>query len=262
MEENIIVETNNELMKELGKIEFYQKHPFLIPFIGKNYGINCPKILVVLESHYLPIESEFYSDYLKIDSNDKEAKMKWLEKNWYEKDLSSEGLEEQSLFTRAEIGHIHTKEVIEYNIARNNKFQNLFLKFLKPIYEHATKENDIKDKTHYLETINNIAYMNYFLRSSERNKTSIEIEEIDKKYSYEIFKTVWEKLGKPIIILCSAKAGYAFKKYNNKDKENNKPHIDENFIWLNHPDNRSWKRNKFDSEKVLVKRLCELNTKK
>lgn len=43
---------------KLNKIEHYQKFPSMLPFIGKNYGKNnSRKIMLIAESHYLPPKS-------------------------------------------------------------------------------------------------------------------------------------------------------------------------------------------------------------
>ncbi|NWN89936.1 hypothetical protein HLV39_00305 [Marinobacter adhaerens] len=47
---------------QLDKIEIYQRYPLLKPFIGSDYGINGPKILLIGESHYLPAESTVHKE--------------------------------------------------------------------------------------------------------------------------------------------------------------------------------------------------------
>lgn len=240
---NIEIIANDDYRNKLKEeVDFYNKHPFLVPFVGSNYGKNCPKLLVVLESHYLPVKSKFYE---KI-SDKKQLLADWYN-NWNLEDV-------EGMLDEDDIGYIDTKSVVEWNMRYNGKFQKLFLKFLKPIYDIAVKDNKEKDREHYLETMNDIAFMNYFLRPSESNGKSIKDRKIDRKWSFYVLNEVWMILNKPIIIFCSSKAKNAFIGSVKKQCEDTVKFEGAKCILLNHPGARSWKRG-INSEEDLIKGL-------
>ncbi|MDC0828214.1 hypothetical protein [Faecalitalea cylindroides] len=236
---------------------FYEKHPFLIPFVGKNYSKAKPQYLYVLESHYLPDSSRFYKlHYNKLDTEDK--KNKWLKEQWYKKDFKWSNLkqfneniekspEEKAIFLhREDIEYMWTESVVKNNIKYNNRFKALF-------------ENMLNIKKEEIErAVKSIAFMNYFLRPSEDTGVSIKYEYIDSLFSYLNLIRVWEALGKPYIIICSAKVRNSFNGYwkkHNKISSNSENIIPVTSLCLcNHPSNMSWKR-KIDGYKNNEEKL-------
>lgn len=236
---------------------FYKKHPFLIPFVGKNYSKAKPQYLYVLESHYLPNSSSFYElHYNKLDTEDK--KNKWLKEQWYEKDFkwsnlklfnvnNAESSEKEEIFLhREDIEYMWTESVVKNNIKYNNRFIALF-------------ENMLNIKKEEIEcAVKSIAFMNYFLRPSEDTGVSIKYEYIDSLFSYLNLIRVWEALGKPYIIICSAKVRNSFKGYwekHNTILDNSENQIPEDNLCLcNHSSNMSWKR-KIDGYKNNEEKL-------
>ncbi len=236
---------------------FYEKHPFLIPFVGKNYSKAKPQYLYVLESHYLPNSSSFYElHYNKLDTEDK--KNKWLKEQWYEKDFkwsnlkqfnvnNAESSEKEEIFLhREDIEYMWTESVVKNNIKYNNRFIALF-------------ENMLNIKKEEIErAVKSIAFMNYFLRPSEDTGVSIKYEYIDSLFSYLNLIRVWEALGKPYIIICSAKVRNSFNGYwkkHNKISSNSENIIPVTSLCLcNHPSNMSWKR-KIDGYKNNEEKL-------
>lgn len=243
-----IIENGNEAMGILN--DFYKYHPFLVPFVGKDYPQNDHnKFLYVLESHYLPSLSRFYDKMPETEEN----KNKWLKEQWYKCDFSWEKLQsstesEISLY-REDIEYIWTESVVKNNIKNNKRFRALFGKILKPIFD--IKNEQIED------TIQSIAFMNYFLRPSEYTGTSIKHEYIDSLFSYLNLIKVWEALDKPNIIICSSKARYSFNSYFEKHTDFlEKNDIEDKtsftkkaeFCLCNHPSNMSWNRKRKVSE--------------
>ena len=244
---------------------FYEKHPFLIPFVGKNYSKAKPQYLYVLESHYLPDSSDFYElHYNMLDTE--EEKNEWLKKQWYEKDFKWSNLkqfnenntkssEKEEIFLhREDIEYMWTESVVKNNIRYNNKFKALFRNMLNPIL----------DKNEKIESaVESIAFMNYFLRPSEDTGVSIKYEYIDSLFSYLNLIRVWEALGKPYIIICSAKVRNSFNGYwkkHNKISSNSENQIPEDNLCLcNHPSNMSWNRKieKFDNNEAKLKKFIE-----
>lgn len=89
-----------------------------------------------------------------------------------------------------------TESVVKNNIKTNNRFKAMFEKMLK-ISISKDKKIEIP--------IESIAFMNYFLRPAENTGVSIEHQYIDSLFSYLNLIRVWQALGKPYIIICSAK---------------------------------------------------------
>lgn len=238
---------------------FYNNHPFLIPFVGKDYPKESnKKFLYVLESHYLPEFSDVYANMPR-KSKDKNE---WLKEQWYKRDFSWENLKsspnrEISLY-REDIEYMWTESVVKNNIKTNNRFKAMFEKMLK-ISISKDKKIEIP--------IESIAFMNYFLRPAENTGVSIEHQYIDSLFSYLNLIRVWQALGKPNIIICSAKARKSFYYYwkeHRKYLEGLKENIVDNtgfttsakFCLCNHPSNRSWNKsmeNNETSEERLLK---------
>lgn len=219
--------------------DFYKNHPFLIPFVGKDYPKNDKKkFLYVLESHYLPEFSDVYANMPKKSKN----KNKWLKEQWYKHDFSWENLKsssksEISLY-REDIEYMWTERVVKNNIKFNNRFKALF-------------ENMLNIKKEEIErAVKSIAFMNYFLRPSEYTGTSIKHEYIDSLFSYLNLIRVWKALDEPNIIICSAKARKSFEFYWGLHKNYGKTYLipENKFCLCNHPSNRSWNKSMEDNE--------------
>ena len=230
--------------------DFYNKHPFLTPFVGKHYSEQNKKFLLVLESHYLPSLSRFYEKLYETD----EDKNKWLKEQWYDFDFSWEKLQsssksEISLY-REDIEYIWTESVVKNNIKNNKRFRALFGKILKPIFNIENEQIE--------DTIQSTAFMNYFLRPSEYTGASIKHEYIDSLFSYLNLIRVWKALDEPNIIICSAKARKSFEFYWGLHKNYGKTYLipENKFCLCNHPSNRSWDKsmeNNETSEERLLK---------
>lgn len=219
--------------------DFYKNHPFLIPFVGKDYPKNDKKkFLYVLESHYLPEFSDVYANMPKKSKN----KNKWLKEQWYKHDFSWENLKsssksEISLY-REDIEYMWTERVVKNNIKFNNRFKALF-------------ENMLNIKKEEIErAVKSIAFMNYFLRPSEYTGASIKHEYIDSLFSYLNLIRVWKALDEPNIIICTAKARKSFEFYWGLHKNYGKTYLipENKFCLCNHPSNRSWNKSMEDNE--------------
>lgn len=232
---------------------FYKYHPFLVPFVGKDFPQNDKKkFLFVMESHYLPKCSDFYVNMPR-KSKDKNE---WLKEQWYVCDFSWEKMqsspESEISLCRKDIDYIRTESVVKNNIKNNNKFKALFRNMLNPIFNIENEQIE--------NTINSIAFMNYFLRPSENTCVSINEKHIDELFSYLTLIRVWKALDEPYIIICSAKARksfYFYWKEHKKSLENSgvKKIVDDTgfttnaeFCLCNHPSNRSWNRKIIVSE--------------
>ncbi|MBW7471158.1 hypothetical protein [Marinobacter sp. F4218] len=67
---------------KLDTISIYQRYPSLKPFVGTNYGLGTPKVLLIAESHYLPRESIVHGDantwYSGTETNLSPKEQKWI----------------------------------------------------------------------------------------------------------------------------------------------------------------------------------------
>lgn len=183
-----------------------------------------------------------------------EDKNKWLKEQWYDFDFSWEKLQsssksEISLY-REDIEYIWTESVVKNNIKNNKRFRALFGKILKPIFNIENEQIE--------DTIQSIAFMNYFLRPSEYTGASIKHEYIDLLFSYLNLIRVWKALDEPNITICSAKARKSFEFYWDLHKNYGKTYLipENKFCLCNHPSNRSWNKsmeNNETSEERLLK---------
>lgn len=143
---------------------------------------------------------------------------------------------------RKDIDYIRTESVVKNNIKNNNKFKALFRNMLNPIFNIENEQIE--------NTINSIAFMNYFLRPSENTCVSINEKHIDELFSYLNLIRVWKALDEPYIIICSAKARKSFEFYWDLHKNYGKIYLipENKFCLCNHPSNRSWNRKIIVSE--------------
>lgn len=222
---------------------FYQSHPFLIPYVGQNYGKGLGenrKVLYVMESHYPNIESHFYENYPKRNSQKQQS---WLLEHWYASDWhKSKGLEP------IDLDHVWTEKVLKENLLSNARFTNLFRTMLKPLYNFINEKDSscsMNDKE-LLEMVEGIAFMNYYLRPSEHTARQIAAKDIDNCLSYLNLIQVWKDLEYPKIVICSKKASDAFQSY----VQYSHCTIKNDFIcYCNHPSNQSWNRNTSSDQK-------------
>lgn len=235
---------------------FYNKHPFLTPFVGQNYGtvLNKPiKVLYVLESHYLPTYSKVYKKY-----TEKENQQQWLLEEWYASDWNN--VTEKGCY-REDIEYMWTESVIKYNMVNSKDFIHMLKRMLLPLYDAIKEFNgktgqvddafigeSIDEKIN--DIVQSIAFMNYYLRPSENTARHINPKEIDNFFSFLNLLVVWEKLEKPKVVICSTRAGNSFKSYSEHMKDEYKNLLPNEFIICNHPDNRSWNNKKTSSHET------------
>lgn len=234
--------TNQTIMKE-ALSNFYKAHPFLIPFVGKNYGHvwgkDC-KILYVMESHYPNIESHFYKNYPK---RNQEEQQSWLLKQWYASDWDKSKHLEQ-----IDLNLLWTEKVLEDILLSNSHFTNLFRTMIRPLYRaiKGKEQQNTMTNQELLDMVESIAFMNYYLRPSEETAKQIQPREIDNCMSYLNLIRIWESLEYPKIIFCSKKASNAFQSY---VKYSNGIISNDMVCYCNHPSNQSWNRKNCSSDR-------------
>lgn len=220
---------------------FYNAHPFLTPFVGENYGKVLDKefpVLFVMESHYLPNFSEFYPE--NINKMKRYDKQNWLLNHWYVSDWYKNTL------YREDLEYMWTESVIKYNMISNKRFTQLFNRMLSPLYSCIRNNNEpIPDNkiemipnNELIKMLNGIAFMNYYLRPAEKTGSHIMPTTLDNLISYINLLSVWEKLDKPRVIICSSLAADCFEAY--AQCMTNKDWFKDYFVRCNHPSALSW----------------------
>ena len=178
----------NNTIQELKKIDFYQRFPMMIPFIGDYYiSDKHKKLLLVGESFYFPDKSTIHLDAEK----------------WYqasEKDLSV--VEGENGKKEEEKEWINCKDLLE-----NNKWK----KGHKMYIELNNTIGKMK-LTFDARPIDEIAFTNFFVRpaikgksiKNYKNKSDVEI---DKQKANKVLESVLQILNPDVLIFVSK---YAF----------------------------------------------------
>ena len=217
--------------EQLDNIKFYQTHPTLKPFVGKNYADNesGAKILLVAESHYIKnVSPEITKENLLND---------W----WSDAPPQLYDTDDQSWYT--------TRDTI--NNFMNGKSRKSYATFREPcnVFNQCFCNGIYQQKTDIYKLFDAFAFMNYFqmpalykgeslwrslLRFSEWDKKkALEIWNKTEEMSNKVFLEVLEVLKPDKIVFVSKEAYNAFLRQN-KDYDANKV-----FVTV-HPTCRWW----------------------
>lgn len=196
---------------ELDKVEHYQKFPMMRPFVGKNYGEeNKRKIMLVAESHYLPPTSTI--------SKDPDL--------WYRSS--------QSDLTNDEKAWINTREILQgdYKPAGHMIFRELDLRMSKFM------------DTSNQRAMSNIVFMNGFQRPAPETGDSIKhfCHPIDYKIGANTIKSVLEIVNPSLVIFVSKLAWDQLRWKLPKDSSG----IEYNFVCHPGTGGRYWHNNNYD----------------
>lgn len=185
------MDTNNttqDLKNQLLGIDFYQRFPMMIPFIGDYYiSDNHKKMLLVGESFYFPKNSKIHLDAGK----------------WYqasEKDLCV--VEGENGEKEDEKEWINCKNLLENK--KWNKGHSMYINLNNSI---KTTNLDFKARP-----IDEVAFTNFFVRPAKKGKSIKEYEatsdiEIDKQKANKVLESVLQILKPDVLIFVSK---YAF----------------------------------------------------
>jgi len=144
-------ESTNFYDDKLTQIEHYQKFPSMLPYIGKNYGINnSRKILLIGESHYLPPKSTISRD----------------SENWYNS--------KQSDLTTEEIAWINTRNILK------GEWKPKGHMIFRELNARMTEFMNIKNG----RAISNVSFLNGFQRPAPETGNSI--KHFCKPIDYEV----------------------------------------------------------------------------
>jgi hypothetical protein len=163
---------------ELQRIEHYQRHPQMMPFIGADYGKFGPKILLIAESHYLHKDSTIHLEAQK----------------WYDcQENQLAGHEQFSTCTRRCL----TKKGPTWKIKAYSIFRNLEASLIEAGYPIADN------------TLRYVAFMNGFQRPAV-SRLSIKASSVDLKYSLPTIRAVLDVIKPDHVVFVSRKAYRAF----------------------------------------------------
>lgn len=191
----------------IARLEHLQNHNCFLPHIGKEYDTAVPKILIIAESHYLPMKNdntfsanEWYFNFKKVYSILDNESIDWIN-------------------TRGVVGEYLKKKTKKGGLSI---FHNLEKSF-KNVYEN-------------INLFEVCAYINYFQRPSEVKGGSIKVDPIDSKIALENVLVLIEILKPNKIIFVSSKAYNDFKLNTTDDLRKQLPFIG----WVPHPSASSW----------------------
>lgn len=178
---------NTSYDNDLKKIEYYQKMPQMMPWVGLQYGKKYSKVLFVGENHYFPKGSTVH-----LDKN-----------NWYNIDKNK--------LNDNEIEYTNTREVLFKHFKRNGIWKNP-----ANIMEVGENENIYQ----------NFAFYNFFQRPAGKEGKGININRRDKEVANDTYNKIVKILEPEIIIFLSVKAyeNCITKKINDKTIVNFVPH--------------------------------------
>lgn len=156
MQDLFTIKFDNEL---LSKINHYQRYPEMLPFIGKNWEIVAPKILLIGESHYI----------------DSECLPKNCIDNWYQQNSKE--------FTDYLKGYINIRIVINQsehiNDIGHKSPYTIFYSLNRAIVESLIFE---KDDNHIFQ---NFSLINYFQKPSFKEGESIVNDNLDNEIAFQ-----------------------------------------------------------------------------
>lgn len=225
----------------LKNIEFYQKHPMLCPFIGKEFDTH-KKIMLIGESHYLPKQSTCFLT----KGMDSIAK-------WYQYDVSWKQLHKEAYgFSREDIAYMWTIHVL-YQYLCGNHAKGTERMFGTPwkAMKHCTsvrREFLLEKSVDTHEIAKHIAFMNYFIRPESTYGSFLHTIAMDEDMAYENLKRVIKELQPDHIFFLSNLAGKSFVKRAYHDNDLPIRNMEEDCTFLHHPSTPcSWNRclNKF-----------------
>lgn len=168
--------------KALKEFHHYQKHPQMIPFVGKYWGEH-KKLLVVGESHYLPPES-------KIDAKN----------NWYNIDADSLSFDEKLWTSTALLLDQHAGTNQHYESKGHMHWKNIELAILESGFHPADTTN----------MFSYIAFMDFFQRPSQITGESIDNMEKDNEIANETLQFVQKVIQFDYLFFTSSKAWEEF----------------------------------------------------
>ena len=183
-------ESSKKYDNELLKIEHYEIHPEMLPFVGSHY--DNARVLLVGESHYCS---------RNITEEDKE----YVENHWYDKKAPDSFHDNLNFDTRFVLHNFLS--------LKRSRAHSMFRNPAKAIIEALELEN-VSDS----EAFNICAFMNYFQKPAIEEGASINFTDEDEQIAYNVLTDVRNVLEPKVIIFLSDKALKSFSKIEEREK--------------------------------------------
>lgn len=204
---------------QLKKIDFYQRYPSCLPFIGSNYPNSKQRVLLLGESHYMSNELGKEISQTWYDENEKSLELKIKKFNLNNKDK------------KVQVNWISPRQVINsFQKKPGHKPFRIFLNTAQVLERYF--ETD-KSK----QAIEIISFYNYFLRPAEKKGLSIHQNKLDRFHAYNNLNLVVDIIKPHKIIFISRLAYQAFKTSHSQQND-----VFPFTSWTPHPSSSWWNR--------------------
>lgn len=162
--------------------DIYNRYPQMQPYRGAQYGKgDFPKLLLIGESHYLPIKPVPSKQHLTVDS-------------WYKGQAST--------LTEVEKRYTNITDIITRAKARefSDKEKSIFRNAFQVINTYGPNLKKFCDVSDY------VVFYNFFLRPAKYGK-SLKVKEQDCIHANDVFKLVYQKYQPDAVVFLSRLAG-------------------------------------------------------
>ncbi len=226
--------TRDILLNRLANYEHFRKYPRMTPWVGSKYLLGS-KLLIIGESHYLPLGVTYHHSV----------------EDWYNgseqyliDDISLKCIDSREKVNG--INYINTSGILKARSTDvpKEKRKKFFAKG-HTIYRNifSSLNSVCTGSDNYLDSIDHVAYYNYFQRPAENTGDSIKVTTLDKEVAEATFKHILRSLEPDLIIVVSKKVGKVIK-----------PHIDEyKHTVTSHPASPWWNRKAKDGSNAKSK---------
>lgn len=207
----------------------YKQHKEYLPYVGDLYGSKYPKMLLVLESHYLePKDRDKILSILNENYNFESDSIKHFADAWYfNQDNSWSKFE-----TRIENKHFYNTRSVIIDVMEGKNTNKVIADVLN-VFDEVNKgiESIVDQKK---EVIRNFAFMNFFQRPEINTGKSIKHTKFDVSVAKENLNNVINILKPNKVIFVSIKS-YNIYSYNNDEIKSN-----EDIIRVSQPGCKYW----------------------
>lgn len=211
----------------------YKQHKEYLPYVGDLYGSKYPKMLLVLESHYLkPDDRDRVLNILKEDYNFDNEGIKHFADSWYFNQDNSWIKFETKIVNKY---FYNTRSVI-IDVLEGTNTNRVISDVLKifNIARNSTESIDKQEK----EVIRNFAFMNFFQRPEINTGKSIKYTKFDVSVAKDNLSNIIAILKPEKVIFVSIKS-YKIYSFKNNEIINN-----ENIIRVAQPGCKYWNDHK------------------
>lgn len=207
----------------------YKQHKEYLPYVGDLYGSKYPKMLLVLESHYLePKDRDKVLNVLNEKYNFESDSIKHFAEAWYFNQDNSWSKFETKIVNK----HFYNTRSVIIDVMEGKNTNNVIADVLN-VFDEVNKEinGTVKQEK---EGIRNFAFMNFFQRPEINTGKSIKHTKFDVSVAKENLNNVINILKPDKVIFVSIKSYNIFSYKNDEIKSN------ENIIRVSQPGCKYW----------------------